>query len=141
MREKRTPSPRRSTLATLQANPDGSIIYRSELNPKCRKEMRIVALIDDRDVIERILRHRTGDDVRERLSARGRGDLFCRQASGPVAVPSGRVGAAPTRPEGTATLILTPPPCFGYRLPHKSAPSGQSQRACARAACKAISYQ
>ena len=32
------------------------------------------------------LRHRTGDDVRERLSARGRGDLFCRQASGPVAV-------------------------------------------------------
>ena len=103
------------------------------LCPKCRKEMRIVALIDDRDVIERILRHlglweqgvrvsparappeiaewviepccddpfpclprrseaktglrhRTGDDVRERLSARGRGDLFCRQASGPVAV-------------------------------------------------------
>ena len=40
-----------------QANPDGLIIYRSELNPKCRKEMRIVALIDDRDVIERILRH------------------------------------------------------------------------------------
>lgn len=27
------------------------------LCPKCRKEMRIVALIDDRDVIERILRH------------------------------------------------------------------------------------
>jgi hypothetical protein len=27
------------------------------LYPKCQKEMRIVALIDDRDVIERILRH------------------------------------------------------------------------------------
>ena len=38
-------------------------------------------------------------------------------------------------------FILTPPPRFGYRLAHKSAPSGQSQRACARAACKAISYE
>ena len=27
------------------------------LCPKCQKEMRIVALIDDRDVIKRILRH------------------------------------------------------------------------------------
>jgi hypothetical protein len=27
------------------------------LCPKCQKEMRIVALIDERDVIERILRH------------------------------------------------------------------------------------
>ena len=67
-----------------QANPDGSIIYRSELNPKIQRNFEVFTPCD---------------------------------------------------------FILTPPSRFGYRLPHESAPSGQSQRACARAACKAISYQ
>jgi hypothetical protein len=56
-------------------------------------------------------------------------------------MPSGRVGAAPTRPEGTTTFVLTHPPRFSYRFPHQSAPSGRAQRASAHASGKAISYQ
>jgi len=37
--------------------------------------------------------------------------------------------------------VLTPPARLSYLLPHESAPSGRSQRAGARAARKAISYQ
>ena len=37
--------------------------------------------------------------------------------------------------------MLTPPARLGYLLPHESASSGRSQRAGARAARKAISYQ
>ena len=37
--------------------------------------------------------------------------------------------------------MLTPPARLSYLLPHESAPSGRSQRAGARAARKAISYQ
>jgi hypothetical protein len=56
-------------------------------------------------------------------------------------MPSGRVRAAPTRPEGMATFVLTHPPRFSYRFPHESAPSGRAQRASAHASGKAISYQ
>ena len=38
-------------------NPKSTIINHPLLCPKCQKEMRIVALIDESDVIERILRH------------------------------------------------------------------------------------
>lgn len=86
------------------------------------------------------LRHRTGDGLRERLSARcGRGLLFD-GVSDPVAASSGRAGVAPARPEKALSLCLPHPACLCYLLSHESAPSGRSQRAGARAARKAISY-
>ena len=126
------------------------------LCPKCSREMRIVALIDDREVIERILchlglwrqgvrvfparappeldewviescyndpfpclprrseaktglRHRTGYDVRERLSPRAR-SVQPPNGDFPLpARPSGRSEAASNRPEGLQRLCLTHP--------------------------------
>ena len=153
------------------------------LCPRCSHEMCIVSLIDDRAVIERILRHlglwqqgvrvaparappppaewvieprcddpfpdypvttlsrgtgltwrhRTDDDVRERLTAHDAGGLFFSRASGRVSASSGRAGACPARPEDASSLILTPPPRLCYRLCNEGDPSVRFQRVCSRA--------
>jgi hypothetical protein len=69
-------------------------------------------------------------------------DLNMPRLCAPIGTPSTR--HPPPRfvkSGGRFLAVLAPPARLCYLLSHESAPSGRSQRVCARAARKAISYQ